>query len=69
MNTTSIIVALIGAATGITGAIFTAQATSSSNTAEIDTKVQVLEERQARQYEEVKDSLERIEKKLDMLSH
>ncbi len=67
MNATSIAVALIGAVTAITGAFFTAQATSSTQVNTVNGKGDVLEERQSNQYSEVKESLDRIEKKLDSL--
>ena len=60
----SIAVAVIGAIAAITGAWFTAGATSSARVNEIDTKVEVLQERQGLQYIEVKASLDRIETKL-----
>lgn len=64
-NLIPIIVAIIGALTGVGGAYFTAQATADSRVNQIDTQVQVLQERQSLQYQEVKQGLERIEKKLD----
>ncbi len=62
-----IVIAIIGAVVGITTSIVTAGATTDARTGQIDTKVQVLEERQNNQYKEVKDSLDRIEKKLDAI--
>ncbi len=58
-------IAIIGALAAITGSFFTSSATANSRTSQVDTKVEVLQERQALQYQEVKGSLERIEKKLD----
>lgn len=60
-----VIVAFIGAVAAIAGSYFTANATSAAQVNEVDTKVEVLQERQALQYTEVKNSLDRIEKKLD----
>jgi hypothetical protein len=60
-----IIVAIIGATAGIGGAYFTAKATADGRVNIINTQVQVLQERQSLQYQELKQRLERIEKKLD----
>jgi hypothetical protein len=60
MNNGAVIIALVGAATGIGGAFITANATSAQRTSELDAKVQVLEERQALQYTEVKGELQTI---------
>lgn len=65
---TSIAVAVIGAIAAIAGSFFTSRATADVRVNTIDTKVQVLEERQSLQYTEVKDSLSRIESKLDGLT-
>ena len=67
MNITNITVAVIGALTAITGAYFTANTTANSKINTVDTKVEVLQERQTLQYKEVSGTLERIEKKLDEL--
>lgn len=61
-------VAIIGALAAVTGSFFTAQATASSRSSEIDTKVEVLKRTQELQYTEVKGSLDRIEKKIDRIT-
>lgn len=62
---TPIIVAGIGALTAITGSFLTTSATVDGKINQVDTKVQVLQERQELQYKELKDGLGRIEMKLD----
>lgn len=66
-GSTHIIVAAIGALAAVTGAFFTAQAAAGNRVNEVDTKVQVLQERQELQYRELSNSFDRVEKKLDIL--
>lgn len=63
-----VLISAIGAAAAIVASFFTATATSDARVNGVDTKVEVLQERQALQYAEVKTSLERIELKLDSLT-
>lgn len=58
----------MGAIAAISASFFTASATADSRVGEIDTKVQVLQERQLLQYTELKESLIRIEDSLIKLS-
>ncbi len=61
-------VAVIGMMGAVVGAFITAKAAATAHIDSVNTKVEVLSERQALQYTEVKDSLARIEKKIDKLS-
>ena len=68
MNSTAgIIVAFIGAIAAIVTSFFTAQSTANMRVNDVDTKVQVLEERQLNQYQELSASVGRIEEKLDRI--
>lgn len=67
MNRTTIIIATIGALAAIGGAWLTAQTTADQQVAQIETKVEVVKTTENLHYLEVKDSLGRIEKKLDMI--
>lgn len=61
----SIVVAGIGLIGAVTASFFTAQATADERVSNINTEVQVLAERQENQYREVKESLQRIEARLE----
>lgn len=61
-------IAILSAIAAIVGSYLTASATTDAKVNNVDTKVEVLQERQALQYTEVKTSLDRIEKKLDGIS-
>lgn len=72
---TNLIVAVIGAIVAVATSFATASATSDSHVNAVDTKVQILEQKQADQYTEVKndlndvkDSQYRMEKKIDALA-
>lgn len=58
---TGIIVALIGAATAITGAWFSATAAANAQVNDINTQVQVLKNTQALQYSELHDEVTTIQ--------
>lgn len=64
---TGIIIAVIGAVAAVATSFFTASATSAARVNDVNTQVQVLQERQNLQYTELKGTLDRIEKKLDTL--
>ena len=49
----------------LTGTIFTAWATASNRVRDVDTKVEVLQERESLHYLELSKKLDSIEKKLD----
>jgi outer membrane murein-binding lipoprotein Lpp len=55
-----IIIALIGAAGGITGSYFMAESTADARVNEVHTQVQVLTERQSLQYSELKGDVTTI---------
>lgn len=61
----SVPIAIVGALATIIAGALSAYATSSTRVSAVETKVEVLQERQTLQYQEVKDGLTRIEKKLD----
>lgn len=63
----SLLAAIIGAAGVITASAFTAWATANGRVNDIDTKVQVVEERENNHYMQLKEDLESIDKKLDLL--
>ena len=63
----SILTTLLIASSTILASAFGAWATASQKTALIDTKVQVLEERENNHYKEVSKQLEDINKKLDQI--
>lgn len=63
----AVLVASIGTLGVFGAAYFTSKSTADSRVNEVVTKVEVLQERQSLQYTEVKESLARIEKKIDKL--
>lgn len=65
MNATNIIIALIGAATAITGAFYTANVTSSQKVNDVNTHVQLVDQRQELQYNEITGQLADIKKNQD----
>ena len=62
---TATVIAVVTAASSVGVAWFTASATAGSQINAIDTKVQVVEERENNHYLELQTSLMRIENKLD----
>lgn len=58
-------VAIIGAVSTVAVGGLSAWATASGRVAQVETKVEVLQERQDLQYREVKSGIDRIETKLD----
>lgn len=58
-------VAVIGATATIVAGAFSSWATSSARVGQVETKVEVLQERQELQYRELKNGVDRIETKLD----
>lgn len=63
----SITVALIGAGAMVVTSFLTAYATTSTGVEEVRGEVRVIEERENNHYLELKQSNDRIEKKLDLL--
>lgn len=61
----SIVVSIVGAVIGITGAYFSGQAANAEQVNKINTDVQVLKTTQSLQYSEVKGALDSIDRKLD----
>ncbi len=59
--------AIIGAISLLGASMFTAWATANNKVGAIDTKIQVVEEREQNRYLELKESNIRIERKLDRL--
>lgn len=64
---TQIIAAGIAGLAAVGASWMTANATADARVSEIDKKIEVVEERENNHYLEVKQSLERIEKKIDQL--
>lgn len=67
MGQISILTTILIASSTIIASALGAWATASSRVNMIDTKVQVVEERENNRYLELKESLNRVEKKLDKL--
>ena len=63
----NVMVAVIGAIGIITASVFTSWATASNRVGQIDTKVQVVEERENNHFIQLQSDLKRIENKLDLL--
>jgi len=61
----SVTVAIVGAVATVAMGALSAYATSSARVGQVETKVEVLQERQTLQYNELKAGLFRIEEKLD----
>ena len=61
----NILVAIVGAIGLVTASAFTSWTTANNRVSSIDTKVQVVEERENLHYLEVSKKLDSIEKKLD----
>ena len=59
--------ALIGALGIITASAFTSWTTANNRVGAIDTKVQVIEEREENHYKQLREDFSRVESKLDKL--
>lgn len=59
--------AIIASAATVVVAALGSWGTSSARVSQVDTKVEVLQERQELQYKEIKESLTRLESKIDNL--
>ena len=59
--------AIIGAIGLITASVFTSWATANNRTSAVETKVEVISEREANHYERLREDLEKVDKKLDLL--
>ena len=62
-----IMTAIIGAIGLITASVFTSWATANNRVSVIDTKVEVISEREGNHYLELQKNLEQMDKKLDLL--